>query len=29
LLTRIHEGVFALNDGSGQHVGYFKWIQGQ
>jgi hypothetical protein len=29
LLTQINDGVYALHDLTGQHVGYFKWIQGQ
>ena len=29
LLIRINEGVYALHDLTGQHVGFFKWIQHQ
>ena len=29
LLVRVSEGVHALHDPAGQHVGHFKWINGQ
>ena len=29
LITQINEGVYALHDLTGQHVGHFKWINGQ
>ena len=28
-LQKINEGIAALHDGAGLHVGNFKWIQGQ
>ena len=29
MIEKVNEGVYALNDPAGQHVGYIKWIQGQ
>jgi hypothetical protein len=29
MIEKVNEGVYALHDPVGQHVGYFKWIQGQ
>jgi hypothetical protein len=29
MIEKVNEGVYALHDPAGQHVGYFKWIQGQ
>jgi stress response protein SCP2 len=29
MIEKVNEGVYALHDPAGQHVGYFKWILGQ
>jgi hypothetical protein len=29
MIEKVNEGVYALHDPAGQHVGNFKWIQGQ
>jgi hypothetical protein len=29
MIEQVNEGVYALHDPRGLHVGYFKWIQGQ
>ena len=29
MIEKVNEGVYALNDPAGLHLGNFKWIQGQ
>ncbi|WP_300708994.1 hypothetical protein [Limnohabitans sp.] len=29
MIEKINDGVYALHDPTGLHVGHFKWIQGQ